>query len=174
MTDIKVNDKQLKIVSELASYQLILEKKIKLKEQELSTLKDQHKQVSQTDLPEALAETGLSEIKLLDGSKISVNQFYNASIPKDKVEQAFTWLRDNGHEDLIKNTITCDFGRGEDGNAKVLKETLTGSGVSYTDKTAVHPQTLKAFVREQVESGQNLPLDLLGVYIGQKSVIKGG
>ena len=83
-------------------------------------------------------------------------------------------MRDNGHEDLIKNTITCDFGRGEDGNAKVLKETLTGSGVSYTDKTAVHPQTLKAFVREQVESGQNLPLDLLGVYIGQKSVIKGG
>tara|TARA_R100000951_G_scaffold115653_1_gene124444 strand:+ start:3007 stop:3531 length:525 start_codon:yes stop_codon:yes gene_type:complete len=174
MTDIKVNDRQLKVVSELASYQLILEKKIKDKEQELSTLKDQHKQVSQTDLPEALAETGLSEIKLLDGSKISVNQFYNASIPKDKVEQAFTWLRDNGHEDLIKNTITCDFGRGEDGNAKVLKETLTGSGVSYTDKTAVHPQTLKAFVREQVESGQNLPLDLLGVYIGQKSVIKGG
>lgn len=174
MTDIKVNDRQLKVVSELASYQLILEKKIKDKEQELSTLKDQHKQVSQTDLPEALAETGLSEIKLLDGSKISVNQFYNASIPKDKVEQAFTWLRDNGHEDLIKNTITCDFGRGEDGNAKVLKETLTSSGVSYTDKTAVHPQTLKAFVREQVESGQNLPLDLLGVYIGQKSVIKGG
>ena len=60
MTDIKVNDRQLKVVSELASYQLILEKKIKDKEQELSTLKDQHKQVSQTDLPEALAETGLS------------------------------------------------------------------------------------------------------------------
>lgn len=174
MEKIKLDDKQIKVCSELANYQVILEKKIKDKETELSTLKEQHKQVSQTDLPEALAETGLSSIKLLDGSTITINQFYNASIPKDKLDEAFTWLRDNGHEDLIKNTVTCDFGRGEDSEAKVLKETLTNSGLSYTDKVAVHPMTLKAFVREQVESGQNLPLDLLGVYIGQKSIIKGG
>jgi hypothetical protein len=34
--------------------------------------------------------------------------------------------------------------------------------------------TFKAFVREQVETGQNLPFDLLGVYIGQKTSIKKG
>ncbi len=169
-----IKDDQLKTVSNLAEYQLILENKIKQAEEDLSTLKEQYKQVSQTDLPEALAETGLSEIKLTDGSKISVQQFYNASIPKDNVDEAFAWLRNNGHADLIKNTVACSFGRGEDGDAKVLKEELTKIGVSYTEKVGVHPQTLKAFVREQVESGQNLPLDLLGVYIGQKTVIKGG
>ena len=169
-----IEDKQLKTVSKLAEYQLILENKIKHAEEDLATLKEQFKQVSQTDLPEALAETGLSEIKLTDGSKISVQQFYNASIPKDNLDEAFTWLRDNGHADLIKNTVACSFGRGEDGDAKVLKEELSRIGVSYTEKVGVHPQTLKAFVREQVESGQNLPLDLLGVYIGQKTVIKGG
>ena len=153
-----IEDKQLKTVSKLAEYQLILENKIKQAEEDLATLKEQFKQVSQTDLPEALAETGLSEIKLTDGSKISVQQFYNASIPKDNLDEAFT----------------CSFGRGEDGDAKVLKEELSRIGVSYTEKVGVHPQTLKAFVREQVESGQNLPLDLLGVYIGQKTVIKGG
>jgi len=169
-----IGDDQLKTVSKLAEYQLILETKIKRAEEDLATLKEQFKQVSQTDLPEALAETGLSEIKLTDGSKISVQQFYNASVPKDKIDEAFTWLRNNNHGDLIKNTIACSFGRGEDGNAKVLKEELTKIGISFTSKEGVHPQTLKAFVREQVESGQNLPLDLLGVYIGQKTVIKGG
>ena len=114
-----IGDDQLKTVSKLAEYQLILENKIKQTEDDLATLKEQFKQVSQTDLPEALAETGLSEIKLTDGSKISVQQFYNASIPKDNLDQAFTWLRDNGHADLIKNTVACSFGRGEDGNAKV-------------------------------------------------------
>ena len=117
----------------------------------------------------------MSEGKLVDGTKITVQQFYNASIPKDKTDEAFKWLRDNDHADLIKNTISCDFGRGEDGDAKILKESLTNSGLSFTDKVGVHPQTLKAFVREQVESGQKLPLDLLGVYIGQKTkIIKGG
>ena len=172
--DIK-EDKQLKVVADLAKYQDTLETKIKRAEEDLATLKEQFKQVSQGDLPEALAETGLSEIKLVDGTKITVQQFYNASIPKDKTDEAFKWLRDNDHADLIKNTISCDFGRGEDGDAKILKESLTNSGLSFTDKVGVHPQTLKAFVREQVESGQKLPLDLLGVYIGQKTkIIKGG
>jgi len=169
-----IKDDQLKTVSKLAEYQLILENKIKAAEEDLSTLKEQYKQVSQTDLPEALAETGLSEIKLTDGSKISVQQFYNASIPKDNIDEAFTWLRNNGHADLIKNTVACNFGRGEDAEARALKDTLNKIGLSFTEKVGVHPQTLKAFVREQVESGQNLPLDLLGVYIGQKTVIKGG
>ena len=84
------------------------------------------------------------------------------------------WLRDNGHEDLIKNTISVNFGRGEDESASKLREALNNEGSSYTDKTGVHSQTLKAFVREQVESGQNLPLDLLGVFIGQKTTIKEG
>tara|TARA_Y100000361_G_C11094418_1_gene308248 strand:- start:244 stop:765 length:522 start_codon:yes stop_codon:yes gene_type:complete len=172
--DIK-EDKQLKVVADLAKYQDTLETKIKRAEEDLATLKEQFKQVSQVDLPEALAETGLSEVKLVDGTKITVQQFYNASIPKDKTDEAFKWLRDNDHADLIKNTISCDFGRGEDGDAKILKESLTNSGLSFTDKVGVHPQTLKAFVREQVESGQKLPLDLLGVYIGQKTkIIKGG
>lgn len=170
-----ITDKQLKVVGDLAKMQTILENKIKEKEEDLATLKEELKQCSQVDLPEALAETGLSEVKLVDGTKITVQQFYNASIPKDRADEAFKWLRDNEHGDLIKNTISCDFGRGEDGNAKVLKESLDGSGISYTDKVGVHPQTLKAFVREQVESGQKLPLDLLGVYIGQKTkIIKGG
>lgn len=169
-----IKDDQLKTVSKLAEYQLILENKIKSAEEDLATLKEQYKQVSQTDLPEALAETGLSEIKLTDGSKISVQQFYNASIPKDNIDEAFTWLRNNGHADLIKNTVACNFGRGEDAEARALKDTLNNIGLSFTEKVGVHPQTLKAFVREQVESGQNLPLDLLGVYIGQKTVIKGG
>ena len=171
----KVSDKQLKTVSDLAKYQVALEDKIKAKEEELATLKDQFKQCSQTDLPEALAETGLTEIKLTDGSKITVMQFYNASIPKDRAEEAHAWLRAHDHGDLIKNTVSCDFGRGEDKQAQVLRESLANSGISFTDKIGVHPQTLKAFVREQVESGQTLPLDLLGVYIGQKTkIIKGG
>ena len=32
--------------------------------------------------------------------------------------------------------------------------------------------TLKAFVREQIQSGQKLPMDLFGVYVSNKTTIK--
>ena len=100
--EMKVSDKQLKTVSELAMYQTLIDDRIKKVEEELATLKNQFKQVSQVDLPEALAETGLTEIKLTDGSKITVQQFYNASIPKDRMDEAFTWLRDNNTKILLR------------------------------------------------------------------------
>ena len=39
----------------------------------------------------------------------------------------------------------------------------------YTKKEKVEPMTLKAFVREQVEKGKELPFDLFGVYIANKA-----
>lgn len=172
--EVEVSDESLKQVSELANYQVKLEEKIADAEAALKTLKQEHNKTSQIDIPEALAECGLSEFKLANGMKVTVNPFYSASIPKGGEEEAMNWLRDNGHEDLIKNTISVNFGRGEDESASKLREALNNEGSSYTDKTGVHSQTLKAFVREQVESGQNLPLDLLGVFIGQKTTIKEG
>lgn len=175
MTDkLSISDAGLKQISDLANRQVMLEQKVKELDDLLKQTKELHKQVSQVDIPEALAELGLSEFKLKDGTKLTVQQFYSASIPKDRVDEALAWLRVNDHGDLIKNTVAVDFGRGEDEVAKDLKDSLALKGLSYTDKTGVHPQTLRAFVREQVESGQNLPLDLLGVFIGQKTVIKEG
>ena len=94
--------------------------------------------------------------------------------PKDNMESAYKWLRDNGYGDLIKNEIAVPFGRGEDERANDLLKTLVNNGYEPNQKTVVHPQTLKAFVKEQLESGKELPLDLLGAYAGQKTVIKKG
>ena len=43
--------------------------------------------------------------------------------------------------------------------------------MNTTQKEWVEPMTLKAFVREQVEKGADLPLETFNVYIGQKSKI---
>ena len=49
---------------------------------------------------------------------------------------------------------------------------LNEEDINYENKKAVHPSTLKAFVKEQIERGKSLPLDILGVYVGQKSEIR--
>jgi hypothetical protein len=168
------SDESLKIVGELAARQVILEQELTDLEDQLKAKKEELTQVSEKDLPEALAECGLSEVKLLDGSKVTVKPYYQANPPKEKYEEAMSWLRDHGHGDLIKNDVTVSFGKGEDSSAAEFKAHLVEVGTSFTDKTGVHPMTFKAFVREQVETGQNLPFDLLGIYIGQKTSIKKG
>ena len=168
----EIDNESLKHIAILCRSQIEAETKVKNLEEELKLSKANLKQISEVDIPEALAECGLSELKLTDGQKISVQTYYSASIPKDKINDALDWLRDNGHGDLIKNTVSIDYGKGEDNVAADMKQKLREAGQSFTDKTGVHPQTLKAFAREQTESGKNLPLDLLGVYIGQKTVIK--
>ena len=89
--------------------------KLKQKEDEIASLEEQLKtkkleadDISSRVIPELLAEQGLSEIKLADGSKVSVKKEFRCTLPKDetKREQAYKWLRDQGLEDIITVSYT--------------------------------------------------------------------
>ena len=55
------------------------------------------------------------------GSSVEVKPFYSARIPASKSEEAFDWLRENGHGDLIKNQVSLEFGKmKQDNEAKSL------------------------------------------------------
>ena len=119
-----------------------------------------------------MAEYGMAKVKMDDGSEIAVSKFYSASIPKTRQEEAFDWLRDNGHESLIKNQVAVSFGRSEDAVAQLLMDRLQAEGFETQQKVWVEPMTLKAFVKEQVEGGSPIPSDLFGIYIGEQAKIK--
>ena len=48
------------------------------------------------------------------------------------------------------------------------------NGYLPDQKKEVHPQTLKAFVKEQLQKGQAVPMDLFGVFTGHRATIKRG
>ena len=154
----------------LASEIIDAEEKLKKKKQEL-------KQISEVEFPEAVAELGLvglngkANVNGIDYS-IKLSNFYSASIPKDRIDEAHAWLRANNFGDLIKNTISIDYGKGEDEQAATMRKFLIKNRQKFNSKTGVHHQTLGGFVKEQTEKGQTLPMDLLGIYIGQKTSIK--
>ena len=141
-------------------------------EQELKKKKDYKKHLSENVLPNLFAEVGLAELKLADGRLIKVGNYYGASIKDDKKEAAFKWFRNNGFGDLIKNQVSCSFGRDEDGKARGLIDILNEKGFQSSQREWVEPSTLRAFIREQHEEGKQLPMDLLGAYVGQKTTIK--
>ena len=68
-------------------------------------------------IPTMMAEMGLSQLKLMDGSSVDVKPYYAANISLKNREAAYNWLRSNGLGDIIKNEITVSFGRDEDNKA---------------------------------------------------------
>jgi len=169
--DKPMGDASLKALSEKSNQLQKLDDAIKEAEQTLGQLKAEYRELSEVDIPSMLSELGLSEITLKDGNKISTSTYYSARISEDKRDEAFQWLNNNGFGDIVKNTVSVSFGREEDDSARKLVDSLEDNGYATAQKKWVEPMTLKAFVREQVEKGSDLPLETFNVYIGQKTRI---
>jgi len=71
----------------------------------------------------------ITKLKLKDGESVEIKKIYGASITPDNQEKAFTWLRNNGLGDIIKNDVTVTFGRGEDNKAAAICCPCKRSGV---------------------------------------------
>ena len=148
-----------------------LEDEIANAEQGVKKLKDQARLISELEIPSMMKEMNITKLKLRDGESVEVGKFYSASIPADKQGDAFEWLRSNGLGDIIKNDITVTFGRGEDNKAATYAVLARGQGFEPVQKIGVHSQTLKAVVREYLESGQEMPSDLFKTYEGNRTKI---
>ena len=154
--------------------------KLKDKEDEIAALEEQLKtkkleadDISSRVIPELLAEQGLSEIKLADGSKVSVKKEFRCTLPKDEVkrEAAYQWLRDNKLEDIIKNNVFVTFGKGEDDKAKQLLNLAAENGYEPQQKSDVAWMTLTALFRERIEAGLDMPSDVFNTWIKDKTKI---
>ncbi len=143
-----------------------LEDEIEEQEKKLKELKRNQELLSGEVIPTMMTEMNISTLKLADGSAVEVKPVYGASIPVAKKEEAYTWLRENGLGDLIKNEITVAFGRNEDNKAMAYATLAQGQGYEPIQKLKVEPMTLKALVRERLESGQEMPSDLFNVFAG--------
>jgi len=148
-----------------------LEDELVDKEKELKELKRKVELVSGEVIPTMMQEMNISTLKLADGSSVEVKPVYGASITVANKEAAYTWLRENGLGDLIKNEITVSFGRNEDNKASEYADLAKGHGYEPVQKLKVEPMTLKALVRERLESGQEMPSDLFNVFAGNRTKI---
>ena len=148
-----------------------LEDEIKMDEERLSKKKEQADRLSQQVIPEIMESMKLKTMKLRDGSAIEVKEIYSATIPVDKRDGAFNWLRNNDLGDLIKNEITVSFGRNEDNKASEYANLAESNGYQPVQKLKVEPMTLKALYRERVEKDLDLPSEHFNLFKGNKTKI---
>lgn len=173
-------DAQQDQVNTVADAKSLSEQVVKLKEledavvateEQLKSLKKQMDKISGTVIPEMMQEMNLSTLKLHDGSAVEVKPVVFASIPTARKDEAYQWLRSNGLGDIIKNEVTVSFGKEEDAKASQYASLAQGQGYEPSQKLKVEPSTLRAMVRERIESGSDVPSDLFNVFSGHKTKI---
>ena len=148
-----------------------LEDEIANEEERLKLKKEKADKISNIAIPEIMQALKLKTMKLADGSAIEVKEVYSATIPLDKKEGAFNWLREHGLGDLIKNEVTVSFGRGEDNKASNYANLARENGFEPAQKLKVEPMTLKAEYRSRVEKGLDLPSEHFNLFKGNKTKI---
>ena len=158
-------------IAELCNKLLDVQKEVTTLEDKLKKKKEEELKLSEQDIPNLMQKAGVAALKLTDGSSVEIKPYYGARIPTSRTDEAFDWLRENNYGDLIKNNVTLTFGRNEDNVAKTLVDELRQKGHNVKQAEKVEPMTIKAFVREQIEKGKNVPADLFGVYVATRTKI---
>ena len=161
-------------IQQLSGYCLelqALEDEISSKEDELKKLKEKADKIASEIIPNMLAEQGLSSLKLADGSSVEVMKSYNCTIRKDMMDSAYRWLRANELGDLIKNTVSVQFGTGEDTKAEQLLDLAVSNGYEPQQHSKVEPMTLKALYRERIEAGLDMPSESFNLFVKDKTKI---
>ena len=121
------------------------------------------RQLAEEDIPGLLTECGLTEMRLLDGSRVTVSAELDCGITEERREAALRWLRANNLDGIIKATVAVQFGRGEDDAMLRLAQRLLEQGFPASTSETVHYQTLKAALKEERAAGRDVPPELFGL-----------
>jgi hypothetical protein len=141
---------ELAELSQLAERQLYYEGLIVETENKLAELKEQLRLVQEVYIPDTMDAIGMSEFKLGNGYKLTIKRDVFASIRKDFVSQAVSWLDSNGLGGIVKDEVKVNFGRGELDDVKHLLDFCNSNGLTAEEKLSVHPMTLKATVNKAI------------------------
>ena len=153
-------------LGELVEKQKRLEVELADLEDKVAKKKEELRDVSEREIPELMDQFNISQFQTGDGMVVKVDEKIRASIPKARREQAYSWLENNGHGNLLKRQLICEFGREQEKQAQELEREIREREGQFNVKTEkqVHSQTLSSWVREKLQNGEEVPQDLLGVH----------
>jgi hypothetical protein len=130
----------------------------------LKTSQEHIRRILERELPEQIEAMGVVEFKTAEGLKVEIKEDVQAGISEANRGTAFKWLEDNGHAGLIKRNVHVAFNKGQEQEARDLIAELTPRFAAVSEDQKVHPSTLKAFVKEQLTAGIDIPIEPFGIF----------
>jgi hypothetical protein len=145
---------------------------ITAKAKELEDMSKELLKLRQTTIPDLMQELGLKEVAFEDGRTLSVGDYVNVKLPEDK-NPSFDWLAEHGHGALVTCNVAAMMDRSDSATKlKKAMKILKDGGFDVEVKQSLHPSRLKAFVKQQLKEGIELPESLFTVQTGSIATIK--
>lgn len=148
-------DNILAKISHLAELQLVAEVDVEKKQAELKAAQERLRDLSERQLPEAMAEARQTSLKTDSGATVELKDVVRASLAEGRKPKAIQWMRDNNRQALIRTTIEIPFEAGRDIAALGLR-LLLGYIARNSDVMQALHQQLKYHV---VNNEEIAPLD---------------
>lgn len=164
--NVPAGDNILSEIAAVAQQQLDAELKISKLEDELKSAQATLRNIQEHVLPNLMDTASQASCTTKSGLKVEVTEVLRGSIPQASEAAAFAWLEANNSGALIKRQIVVEFGKGEEAWANKFAADLAKRKRPLHSKTkrSVHPQTLQAYLREQLGAGVDIPLSIFGVF----------
>jgi hypothetical protein len=131
---------------------------------ELEAATAAYKRTVEVDLPSAMEAAGMANFTTSTGLEIVVKERVHAHISRERYPAAVKWLDENGHSGLVKRNVIIAINRGDAGVAADMVAQVRADGLDAKQEFKVEPSTLKKFIREKLEAGEEVPVDLFGVH----------
>lgn len=169
-----VSSDKLAQLAVLAAEQTKLEHDITQAKQEVAKMEQALATLSERTLPELMDELGMEEFSTNTGLRVKIQEAIRASIPKTRLQEALDWLDQKGLGKIIKREFSVLFGKDEEAWARKFARDLQQrkKALNVTESASVHNQTLCALVRERLKAGEEMPVDLFGIYRQRYSKIE--
>ena len=155
----------LEKLATLTKKYLSYQEDIKENEEAGKKLKKVFNKLGQEEIPNLLAEYGLSEIKLSTGEKVIVKQGISATVPEDKEQEFYEFLKKRKEDDIIKLFLAFD--RMEPFKLKMLFNFLNACEYDYGAQRKVHPQTLNKYFKELLGTDEEESVQAAGIKSGK-------
>lgn len=151
-----------------------LVEKIEGVERQLKDLTEQRRRLEMETLPQMLDEAGgLREFRLDTGELFEYKPDFSCSITKQNAPMALQWLADNGYRDVIKARVSIAMNSADQAEVDEFLKSIDDYGEFAEVSRGVHPQTLKAVLREIREAGEvTVPDKLFGIFPTPKVTFK--
>jgi len=176
MSKLNIDNQKISELSKVCFELRSVRDEIDVIEKQLSMKKATEQRISSEVIPSLMSEAGVSELKLSDGSSVKLKTNYYSRIPKDRTEEAMQWLRNNNFADLIRSELSFPFTKGQDSTAQALEKFVKSNpkfqSLILNKKETINAMQLKAFVKDQIKQGKDVPDDLFGIYVETSTELK--
>jgi hypothetical protein len=162
-------EESLSRLTALARQMVALQNDIEGLQQVLKQREQARDQISEREIPELMHEIGAKGVTLLDGHKLEIKPFYTGKITDPS---AYEWLQDHGYGDIVRVNITVSYRMDNEKDVDRVRKLLNENSIEWDETQGVHHSTLKAWVKDVIQTGREIDRELFSVYTGFKTIIK--